>query len=156
MTTAPHVAHEFIRLSIPTEFLDCVKAQLAKVTSQAFTSAKADLSKLVYPTHMLPTDNNAKPAAHNAAISKLCSQVSRSALVCLGEQEAMAQREHADMVRKICASDVTRRVVEQSRTKIMGAKPAPVNDSATNTSLGRFGKALEGLGLEDPPMLAAI
>ena len=62
-------------LSIPTEFIDCVKEQLAKVTSQAFTSAKADLSKSVYPTHMLPTDNNAKPAANHVTITKLCWQV---------------------------------------------------------------------------------
>ena len=86
-------------------------AQLANVTFPAFTSAKADLSKLVYPTRVLPTDNNAKLAAHNVAISKLCSQVSRSALVCLGEQEAMAQQE-----RYFCASDVARRVVERRRT----------------------------------------
>ena len=52
-----------------------MKAQLAKFTSQASTSAKADLSKFVYLTHMLPTDNNAKLAAHNAAISKFFSQV---------------------------------------------------------------------------------
>ena len=32
----------------------------------------------------------------------------------------------------------------------------PVNDSATNTSYGRFGKALEGLGLEGRPSIAAI
>ena len=67
----------FFKFSIPSEFLDCVQAQLAKVASQAFTSAEAGLSKLVYPAHMLLTDNNAKPAAHNATISQLCSQVSR-------------------------------------------------------------------------------
>jgi hypothetical protein len=61
------------------------------------------------------------------------------------DEVAIAEQESIDMLRSICAGDLTRRMMEQAKSKLTGAKPAPVNDSPTNMALGRVSKAMEAL-----------
>ena len=131
--------------TLPEAFLRLVKKKLGNVVGSSYASSKYQLAKLVYPMHLLPSDNDAKSSCHNASITKLCSQVARCSHVSQTDEVAIAEQESIDMLRSVCAGDLTRRMMEQAKSKLTGAKPAPVNDSPTNMALGRFSKAMEAL-----------
>ena len=142
--------------TVPEAFLKLVKKKLRNVVGSSYASSKHELVKLVYPMHLLPSDNHAKPSGHNASITKLCSQVARCSHLCqIDDEVAIAEQESIDMLRSICTGDLTRRMMEQAKSKLTWAKPAPVNDSPTNMALGRLSKAMEALN-DDAALSKAV
>ena len=86
---------DFLRIfgfTFPTEFVDLIRTRIAAVSTRKFESTRTELCTLAYPMHLLPKDNQAKSTMHHNSLSKLCQQMCRLAVVCLGEQDCKRSR----------------------------------------------------------------
>ena len=126
------------------------------MSTRKFESTRTELCTLAYPMHLLPKDNQAKSTMHNNSLSKLCQQMCRLAVVCLGEQDCKKEQGRVDTLRFLCIVDVARRLLEQVKTKIVAAKPDAVNISATNVALGKFSQACESIPCDEATLSDCI
>ena len=120
-------------------------AKVGSIVKESYVESCTNLCKMAYGTHFDNPDNTALAQQHNTALAKACVTTSRAACVCLSDAETAGAEENIEFLKNLCICDITRRVLHQHAPKITAAKPAPINESPVNVSLGRFNKAMSNV-----------